>query len=73
MIEIETLSEEDIDQLKKYFLENRIIKLKDILQPIEEYFWKFDLRKSICRGDKEKCYKDKRKFSFHHTIKFYTR
>jgi len=42
MIEIENLSEEEITQLKKYFLENRIIKLKDILQPIEEYFWKFD-------------------------------
>lgn len=42
MIEIAALSEEDIDQLKKYFLENKIIKLKDIIQPIEEYFWKFD-------------------------------
>lgn len=43
MINIDKLSKEDIELLKKHFLENRIIKLKDILQPIEEYFWKFDL------------------------------
>lgn len=43
MINIDKLSKEDIELLRKHFLENRIIKLKDILQPIEEYFWKFDL------------------------------
>lgn len=42
MIDIEKLSKEDVAQLTKHFLENRIIKFKDILQPIEEYFWKFD-------------------------------
>lgn len=43
MINIDKLSKEDIELLRKHFLENRIIKLNDILQPIEEYFWKFDL------------------------------
>lgn len=42
MIEIDKLSGDDIALLTKHFLENRIIKFKDILQPIEEYFWKFD-------------------------------
>lgn len=28
--------------LKLHFLENRIIQIKDILKPIDEYFWKFD-------------------------------
>jgi hypothetical protein len=43
MIDIANLSEEDIALLKKHFLENRVIQFKDILQPIEEFFWKFDL------------------------------
>lgn len=43
MIDIDNLSDEDIAQLKKHFLECRIVKFRDILQPIEEYFWKFDL------------------------------
>jgi hypothetical protein len=42
MIDLKKLSEEDVLQLTSYFLENRIIKFRDILQPIEEYFWKFD-------------------------------
>lgn len=43
MIDIDNLTDEDIAHLKQHFLENRIIKFRDILQPIEEYFWKFDL------------------------------
>lgn len=43
MIDTSNLSKEDISQLTKYFLENRIIKFKDILSPIEQYFWKLDL------------------------------
>jgi hypothetical protein len=42
MIDIKDLSEEEIESLKKQFLEKRIIQTKDILKPIEEYFWKFD-------------------------------
>jgi len=43
MIDTSKFSQEDIGQLTKYFLENRIIKFKDILSPIEQYFWKLDL------------------------------
>lgn len=43
MIDIDNLSDEDIAELKKHFLEHRIVKFSDILQPIEEYFYKFDL------------------------------
>ena len=42
MIDIENLSEEDLQQLKRHFIEKRIIQVKDILKPIEEFFWKFD-------------------------------
>lgn len=42
MIDIGNLSPEEMEMLKKYFLEKRIIQIKDILKPIEEFFWKFD-------------------------------
>lgn len=43
MIDPSKLDKEDIKVLTQYFLENSIIKFKDILSPIEEYFWKLDL------------------------------
>ncbi len=42
MVNIEDLSEEEVEQLKVHFISKRIIQVKDILKPIDEYFWKFD-------------------------------